>query len=274
VEDRGPNNGNTGDGNEARDKKLYHYVYVVGFSILAGVIVDYLFLWPENHLAALLVAAAGLSLITVYEFRNSRKGLNVTLPVLLIVGAFIANFLIPPPPDIEVSGSLQAGNEPTPPNGCDKRPPGFEQISPDALKILVGDNAIVLTGMGKTSVIQIGQCRPLSVERSPSGVSFNADLYDANGKLIARLADGRLSILTSDRVHWSHNGDLTNLTVTDGNGTELLYIRYLNPTTIQARGIFGCPGHTRVVVRDSEPIAGSLTHNGCFVDDGSAIGIN
>ncbi len=196
MENRGPNNHTDGSSNDARDQKLYHYVYVVGFSILAGVIVDYLFLWPDNHLSALLVATAGLSLVAIYEFRNSQKGLNISIPVMLFAGALVVNFIVGPivQPDVEIIGTLQPGNEPTPPNPCDK-----SAKTPDQLKILMGGFA-VSNDKAKITALKVGNCDVLGMDRTPEGISVNADLYDASGKLIATMANKQISVMTNDRV--------------------------------------------------------------------------
>ena len=80
------NGGGTTNDNHDKHKKLYHWVYVAGFSILTGV-VDFIFLWPENHFAALLVIAAALSLVVIYEL--TIRGVSHYLVVAAVIGLFI-----------------------------------------------------------------------------------------------------------------------------------------------------------------------------------------
>jgi hypothetical protein len=106
-------------GKKAEHSDLYHYVYSFGGSVLVG-IVDFIFIWPESHLLALLAAAAWFSLLAVFELRNFRKEWSVTVPVFLFVGALIANFLIPVQvPETTVTGTLQFADDRTPETGCD-----------------------------------------------------------------------------------------------------------------------------------------------------------
>lgn len=62
--------------------------------------------------------------------------------------------------DKEVHGWLRPANAITPPNGCD----GL--IAPNAIRVLIGDNTVAQDGFGKVSVLQIGRCEALSIERS------------------------------------------------------------------------------------------------------------
>jgi len=144
-------------------------------------------------------------------------------------------------------------------------PAGLPAIPSDALKILIGDNAFILNGMSKLTAIKVGICEVLSIERTPAGVSVGADLYDSDGKLVARIADGKLDVLTGDNVRSTRNGDLSNIIITDRGGNEMLFVRYLNSTTVQARGIFSCPGHKPVVVKDQQPIPGLIMRGMCAV---------
>ncbi len=75
--------------------------------------------------------------------------------------------------DAEVRGSLKPANEPTPPNGCDRA-----AIGADALKVLIGDNAITHDGFGAFTAIGIGACEAISMVRKANGIFVNASLYD------------------------------------------------------------------------------------------------
>jgi hypothetical protein len=93
------------------------------------------------------------------------------------------------------------------------------------------------------------------MERGPAGVVLNVDLHDQVGKLIARVVGTKTDVLTGENVRLEHSGDLSTLIVTNAKGEELLYVRYLNPTTVRIRGVFSCPGRPGAVrVEDGKPI--------------------
>jgi hypothetical protein len=254
----GADRGETPKSGRFDDKKLNHLVYVAGITLLTGV-VNFVFLWPVSHLGALLIFALWLSFIAIYELRNFPSALIVTVPVLFL-SAFVVNYFVPPPADVEVVGTLEPGAQPTPPNGCDGTPLGL-----DALKILIGDNVVVLSGLGRVNAIKVGNCPVLSFERTAAGVSPIVDLYDAAGNKIAEVRNGGYHAFSGGAHFVDRRGDLSTLAITDSSGHELLFSRYLNPTALQARGIFGCPGHRPVVVKDSEPVPGISMTGACIV---------
>jgi hypothetical protein len=194
-----------------------------------------------------------------------------TASLAIIAGAiywFVGPIVIP---DVEVIGSLQPGNSPTPPNVCGPGP-----FPDNAIAVLIGDNALVHLGAGKFRALAIGECDAISMEQTSAGVRVYADLYDANGKLVARIANGEIHTMTGENVRQERNGDLSVLIIKDRHGSELLNIRYLNPKTIQVRGIFGCPGHPPVIVRDQQPVPGLFIRGSCVVNmvPGKAAGLH
>jgi hypothetical protein len=214
---------------------------IAGF-ILYGlfIFVDAKEVWPISHIIASLAGVAATIALLYLEVLapgviNFRWFLRYSA-IIFAVGILIYA-VAPPniPEETEVSGWLQAGNEPTPPNGCDKYKASGRGPPDDALKILIGDNVLWRRGMGKITAMTVGTCKSLSMERDALGISIDADLYDANGKLIARVVKGQIRALTGENVQLRRNGDLTTMIVSDGRGAELLYLRYLNPTTLQGR---------------------------------------
>jgi hypothetical protein len=98
-EDCGTENRGAPHGDHDQHKNLYHWIYVAGFTLITAV-VDFMFLWPENHLAALLVLAATLSLVAIYEltvFGCSRYWIFAAVIGLFAI-AGIANWRIKTPP--------------------------------------------------------------------------------------------------------------------------------------------------------------------------------
>jgi hypothetical protein len=250
-------------GDYERHPILVHVGYVVVVTIIAA-IVEYIWLWPEYHLVALLIAAAYFSTIAVVEmvvwgFRAS----YVTATVLCLFGlAFSVFWWVGPAgaPEAEIGGTLQAGNMPTPPNGCDHAP---FPVPPNALKVLVGTNAFVHAGNGRFRAIQVAQCPVVSMERTDKGISVSAILYDSKGRLIAKITRDRIDAISGGDVTVSRDGDLSRLIVRRGDST-LLAVRYLNPTTVEVAGKFGCPGHAPVEIQPNRPILGAALSNSCM----------
>ena len=123
TEDRGADSGGKSDNNHNNHKDLYHWVYVFGTTVFVGV-ADFMFFWPENHLSALLVLAAWLGLVAIYELHTRKmRPWGIALVVICLFGFAVITYAIVGPiqiPEIEVTGTLQPGNAPTPPNGCDR----------------------------------------------------------------------------------------------------------------------------------------------------------
>ena len=163
--------------------------------------------------------------------------------------------------DAEVRGVLKPANEPTPPNGCDNAP---FPIKPDALKILIGDGAITHNGFGSFTAIGIAACRALSMERRTDGIFVNASLYDQERQRVVSIENNRITALHGENYTAQQSRDESRLTVKGKSGTELFYIRYLNPTTVQFRGFLGCMGGRIVHVQEGQPVPGYFMGHFCF----------
>ena len=243
--------------NQDNHQGLYHLVYVLGFCV-ASAIVDFAFLWPENHFAALLALAALLSLPLVYEL-HIRK----TQFAYWRVG--------PMPCRLVITGPLLPSAVATPATPCGINP--WPLIPADALRILMGDSAVIRDVPGKFVALRVAQCDVLAMERTPTGVSVYVSLYDAAGKQIANVDGKQITAISGDNSSVDRGGDLSSLTIRDGAGKEMMYLYYLNPTTISVRGVFGCPGHMPVSVDEGKQIAGFIS-GFCARDAGVAIDVN
>lgn len=72
------------------------------------------------------------------------------------------------------------------------------------------------------------------------------------------IRNNRVSALHGDTYKAAQSPDDSRLTVKNARGTELFYIRFLNPTTVQFRGYLGCDGAHTIYVKEGAPIAGVL----------------
>jgi hypothetical protein len=173
--------------------------------------------------------------------------------------------------NMEVRGVLKPANERTPPNGCDFARPG---PSPDSLKVLIGDNALTHEGFGTFKAVGIGKCSALSIERRLDGIFVSASLYDSEGGAVVLIQDNRIKALNGETYTARQSQDESRLVVRNLRGTELFYVRYLNPTTLQFRGFLGCTGGSIVRVQEGQPVPGMFMSHSCLVSgSGAAIQI-
>jgi hypothetical protein len=163
--------------------------------------------------------------------------------------------------DEEVQGELKPANDPTPPNGCDALP-----MPPHTIKILIGDNAAAMSGLGKTTALEIGSCEAASMERTLDGVFFNANLVDSDDNQVVRILRNKMDALNGERYKTRQSRDQGSLTVTNKKGDVLFYARYLNKETVRIRGFFGCGGRSPVKVVDDQPIPGVVSFGGCCLN--------
>lgn len=239
----------------------------VGELLLYGVFIvaDAEGVWPHSHFLAIVVFVGGTIGPALYDggFTNIQMVIISISALALSLCAHLM-FSYPKIPDIEITGTLQPANDPTPSNACGDNP---EAQGPSALRILMGGNTFVLIGMGRFTAVEIGTCPTLVMERTAKGIGVNADLYNNDGKLIARIFNNQLSAISGEASSVERNGDLSTIIVKDKDGKELLYVRYLNPTTVRARGVFGCQGRSPVVIDDNrvKGRTGEQVDSSCFV---------
>ena len=255
-EDGSTNSGGTRDHNQNGDKSLYHWVYVAGFCIFSA-FVDFTFLWPENHLLALLALAAILSLVLIYELRVI--GTPLTWITMFVAALFMIAggiFWITGPnvsPDVEASGEgfLIPGHDPTPSNECDgvrKKP---ENIGYD-FTVIVG-SVTVLTGRRMPlTVLEICNQHVLTVKPEERGLLIDADDWDEKGQSLFSVRDNKYKAAEGTYSYMTRSPDRSKITVFDRWGDELLMLRYLNKTTLAVRGFLGCKGtKKRIRITDS-----------------------
>jgi hypothetical protein len=241
AEYRGADGGDEGNRNQDQNQRLYHLVYGL-FISLAFVAADFAFLWPENHLLALLFLAATLSGLAIYEMRVVYR-LPQPMIELSIFGILLAcgavYFVVGPNQVAPTIGWLQPANEPTPPNGCDRLPAIYQ--GPKGPIIILADSGFIPGNSANVAAIQIGQCAPVMIRQGPNGIMVSADIYSPQGELVGQIRDNGYTMSGEKRLAVEKSGDLSTLVVHDAQRTELLYVRYLNPNAIRVRGVLSCP---------------------------------
>lgn len=220
----------------------------IGEALILGVylVVDVLDVWPKSHVLCLSLAFCGIVGIFLIdgmledEFPTKRTIVIVALAsIASIVVYFVAPLFSEPIGEIELIGSLQPGNDPTPSIPCDPR----LSFPANSLKIFVGNNIVVQRDaqIAKITALKIGECSVAAMERAANGLTISAELYGETGKHIAHIGNGQLHVMTNENVRVARDGDLSNLIVTDEFKNELLYIRYMNATTMRIRAYSDAP---------------------------------
>ncbi len=225
--------------------------------------------WHDHRFICLSLACLSVLALLLYDGAASRNQIAV-LVVLCVLGSGVLYVFVPSDPglDVEVIGTLQASNETAPPTACGSSlsltgAGGPRVLPPDTLKILIGSNAYVSSpGISKITAIKIGSCDVLTMEKTQTGINVGAELYDADGRLIARIANNEFHAISGAHSHVERQNNLSTLIVKDADDAELLYVHYLNPTTVRARGVFGCPGHAPVAFTNGGQAGGTCLNVG------------
>lgn len=245
-------------------------------ALAVSLMVDFIGVWPSHRLLALVLPVIGVVVLMFVDGGISNKVMLwvTAIATAACTTAYVA-FPTPKVPDVLTTSPLRPGGAATPPNGCDLTHPR-SKVPADEFRIILGTNAIP-AGDGKCTALGVGTCKALTLDRTPRGVTVDAELYDATGKLVVSVHDNMVDAITNERIHVSNGGSLDTLTVTNERNEELLYVRYLNPSAIVVRGVFRCEGHDPVAVTD-EQIGGNLhsidsCFSGCRSDAGAAIQI-
>jgi hypothetical protein len=212
-------------------------LYLEAF-VIEGITFDYFLI------GSAICVVAGV-LVYVFVPRNAPL-----VPPQIVVNVSPPPPASPPQPDVEVIGTLQPGNELAPAGACAANP-----ADPNSWVLLIGTAGIIFNGPIDFPFLTVGNCPVLTISRDSSGVSVSADLFDDGGRLIATIKNNEFHAIsgTSTRVERDH--DLSKLVIMQGQ-QELLFVNYLNKSTVRVRGVFGCPGHHTVPVRDNQPVPG------------------
>jgi hypothetical protein len=220
-------------------------------------------IWPWSKLAA-IIAGALVSIALLYYEAFAAGAIDFLTFVIGSVVICFAGLVIyrevpeHTVPETETIGTLQPGAQPDPASKC---PP---PTTPDTWKILIGTSAIQLAEAAEIPLLAVGKCKVLTVAKGRDGLSIAADLFDADGKLIANIKDNTFHALSGNHASIERDNDLSKIIIKDGSGKEILNIHYMNKSTVRVRGIFGCPGHALVPVKDGEPIPRVMMAGACI----------
>jgi hypothetical protein len=203
----------------------------------------------------LIVSTAIMATSAAVYYLISPSPRPIALPV---TSSKISELPSIPRTDTPVYGWLKPANHPTPPNGCDGKVPD------NATKILIGTNAAFIIGLGKIIVLRINECEALSVERTESGVLLSANINDGSGLQPASIVNNRIVAQNGETYSVRQSSDESLLTVRNNKSETLLEANFLNKSTIQIVGSFGCVGDPVIRVTKSGPIPTVTFTDACF----------
>jgi hypothetical protein len=247
AKDRVTNNNRASNSADDRHHHLDRWVIGIGATLVTAVC-DFIFLWPESHLAALLLFAAWLSLLAVYVIAIS--GVGREWCIVAVVGLFglalFANAIIGPnlPAETDIHGWLQPAKDPMPETGCG-------EIARNRAIVVLGTNGFLFNGGDKIPTVRVGTCDVVSMARSPEGILVNASVYSANGELAARVENNEWHLVPG-QISYGKRPDRSTLIVLDKFGKEMLWVRFLNPRAVRVRGVFSCKGEFQFTVTDDK----------------------
>lgn len=229
------------DGDKHKHNDLHHWVYVFGATLLAGV-VAFVSFWKDSHFIALMLFATCIGLISVYELRTRKFSISFILGVIIgfyAIAGIASDYVPTLPEETEFHGWLLPANEATPPNACDKKKDGPIWAShgmgtppPGALLFLAGSNAAWTTSTGKSTVLQVGNCVSISVERQDAQLAFDADIFDTSHELVARVEHNEFHLIQG-KFSYQKRPNRSTLIVFDKHGDPLFVVWYLNPNTVK-----------------------------------------
>jgi hypothetical protein len=181
--------------------------------------------------------------------------------ITALVGPMVAALFAGPPAlpeETEIHGWLMPGKEATPPNQCTStsRPTNAPPLPKNATLFVFGRNGAWTTANGKSTLLQVGNCTLMSVERDGERLAFNADIFDSSNEheLIARIEKNEFHLIPGKYSYQKRSPDRSALTVFDRQGNKLLFIHYVNKSVVLVNGTFACADMTKVVVTDEAAI--------------------
>lgn len=113
----------------------------------------------------------------------------------------------------------------------------------------------------------------LSLKPENGGMSISAKIYSADRKLVSQIIDNQFHINPSNYFR-KERPDLHSLSVFNQQGERVLYVRYLNPSTIKILGVFNTARGPIHIDEDAMRGMGFTFSGNCNVNVGTAIQID
>lgn len=130
-------------------------------------------------------------------------------------------------------GMLVPSNEATPPNACSE-----EKLQPGSLLVLFGNQVAVLGPSDeRTAIITIAGEDVLSFVRRDGEISLDSTIRRQSGEVVARIKNNEFQLVASED-YYMERPDAHTLMVISPNKVPVLYVKYLNRSALEFRGVF------------------------------------
>ena len=113
-------------------------------------------------------------------------------------------------------------------------------MPPDTIQLLLGNNLRILASSKISALSRSGKTF-LSIGISDGLMRLTTTVLDNSSQYICRIIDNEFQA-NPERAFNPKQPDDHSLIVRDGDGHEVLNVRFLNPTTIRVTGRFQFPG--------------------------------
>jgi hypothetical protein len=221
-------------------------------------------------LSVLFVVAFGFCLYFLQVGAPSRAlwcGVASVVFATLGIAFYIEGFVLRPKtiPAPELHGLLIPANDPRPILKCP-----FD-VSEDVVVLL---GSFTLATKKEFTGVEIYGQKLLSLKKTDAGITVSARVISSNNKVVAQITDNEFYVNPSQYFRMERAEDWHTLRVIDGEGAQVLYVRYMNPTTIKVLGSFYTPNGPATIVTEEKLTVGMATFRGGCArgDQGAAIG--
>jgi hypothetical protein len=140
---------------------------------------------------------------------------------------------------------LIPASDPQPKTAC----PDPTELPPGSLTLVMGSSAAYASTF-PAAVVVIDQQIRFSLDRDPQGrIAVTTDVFDAADNVVVEIDHNRFTVASD--VFKMERPDLSTLAVSiKSHKEEVLWVRFLNPSTIRVRGVFRWRDAPPVVVTD------------------------
>jgi hypothetical protein len=235
-------------------KTLHHRVYVLGVTVLGGVIAAAGF-WKDSHLIALLILATFIVLASIYEMHVRGWSIRAIIWFFALCYslAWIVYQIVGPnlPEETDREVYLMPGNKPSPFSAC-AAGAGSNKPPNGSIAFLVGSNEFWSTHEGEYNVITIDGKPIVTMKKSEEGLLFSVDMFNTEKKIVAKIRNNKSILTPKNYSYKDRSADRSTLTLHDDYDREILYVEYLNRSAVLLKGVFTGHSGTTIAVDDNQ----------------------
>ena len=203
-------------------------------------------MYGNDYLIAAVLYFIGVSYLTIkaaIAIKDEAKRGGVVFVIILGAAVFLGSMLwvrnrrwkhqqqqltMVPAPTPELHGVLIPANDQRPITDC--------RIPPDAVALFLGDSVGFTTD--KLIAIHAGDDELVSIKRETAGIYVSARVYSEANKVSASISDNELFVNPGNFFERPDRSDWHTLIVKDNSGKQVLYVSFINKSTIKLLGTF------------------------------------